>query len=163
MNVVNNQGFSLIELIVSIAIIFVIIYLSSVSFIRLQRSSLLSDSLWQAVSVLRQMQNRALAGESFVDDHLKFGVIFNEAGYQEFATFSDYANRRTFYDFDYTLPEKVVFTYFDMPDTCVVPNDCVIFQSLTGTASAEGNIRLFNQTDGASKRININTQGRVSY
>jgi len=159
----RRAGFTLIEVLITMAIFSILVYLASASFIKIQKSRLLNDNLWQIASILRQAQSKAVAGEAVNNDHLYFGVVFTEDNYQEFATLTDFANRQSAYDLTTDLPGRLIFTGFNLPDTCLQPNDCIIFSPIEGIPSADASIILENQVDGERKTIFINEEGKVSF
>jgi len=158
-----KKGFTLMEFIVVIAIFSLLAYLASVSFVKMQKSRLLKDNVWKISSVLRQAQSKAVSGEGINGSHLRFGVLFNDDYYQEFASLTDFSNRQTDYDFVTDLPSSLIFTDFNLPDTCLIANDCIIFSPIEGSPSASGNIKLENQVDSEKKTIEINEQGKVNF
>jgi prepilin-type N-terminal cleavage/methylation domain-containing protein len=158
-----KKGFTLIEVIIAMAIFSLLFYLASVSYYRMQKARLLDDQLWQIASILRQQQNKSTSGEVVENSQLRFGVLFADDYYQEFATLSDFNNREESYDLINDLPAKFAFVTFNLPDTCLQANDCIFFSSIEGTPSAIGTIVLENQKDGESQAISINEQGKVSF
>lgn len=160
---IMKAGFTLIETTLVLAIFSLLVYLSSASFIQMQKARLLTDNLWQVVSVLRQSQSQAAAGEASGSGRLRFGVLFGRNFYQEFTSLTDYGARNTSFDFTTNLPERLEFTDFNLPGSCVIPNDCIIFSGLEGTPSAGGSISLTRPKDNSKKTVYINQQGGVSY
>jgi len=158
-----KKGFTLIELIIVMAIFSLLIYLTSTSFIQIQKSRFLNDNVWQISVILRQAQNKAISGKSIAGDHLRFGVLFSENYYQEFATLTDFANRDESYDLITNLPLKLHFIDFNLPDICLQSNDCIIFSSIEGISLANGSISLENKVDEKKKKISINQEGKVSF
>lgn len=158
-----KKGFTLIEVLLTIAIFSLLIYLASSSLIKIQNSSLLNDNLWQAGSILRETQSRAVSGEATESSHFRFGVLFNQDFYQEFTTLSDFAGRRQIYDLTNNLPSALAFVDFNLPDTCLQANDCIIFSAIEGTPSSDGSISLENQADNEKQTIFINEEGKVSF
>lgn len=159
----TQKGLTLIEMLLAVGIFSLLFYLSSVSFVKIQRSHLLSDNTWQVGAIIREAQSRALSGEAIGDDHLYFGVLFNENSYQEFATLSDFSNREQIYDLTTDLPSSLHFFSFNLPDNCLGSKDCLIFSPIEGTPSASGSIILEDLIDGDKKTIVINQEGKVSF
>lgn len=159
----TQGGLTLIEMLLAVGIFSLLFYLSSVSFVRIQRSRLLSDNAWQVGAIIREAQSRALSGEAIGDDHLYFGVLFKENSYQEFATLSDFSNREQIYDLTTNLPSSLHFLNFNLPDNCLGSKDCLIFSPIEGTPSASASIILEDLTDGDKKTILINQEGKVSF
>ncbi len=158
-----KKGFSIIEMMVVLAIFFLLFSLATIAFSRLQQKSLLDESLQQLVSVIRKTQNKAQSGEALNNQHLKFGIIFNANSYQEFATFTDFNQRQPDYDLLNLLPEILNFTDFDLPDTCLVSHDCLIYLPVQATPSARGSVALENPNSLEKKTIYINDLGQISY
>lgn len=159
----NQTGFTLPEVIIGLAVISLLIYYSTAAFIRMQTSRLLTDNVWQVVSVLRQLQVKTSSGEASNDQHLKFGVFFTTTGFREFRTLSDYASREQAFDFVNSLPLTLRFTEFVLPNTCQTANDCVIFESALGIPSGSGRVSLENTTTTEKRVIQINSQGAINY
>lgn len=157
------SGFTLIEIVVVTAIIFVLFALAVISFNQIQRSHLLNDNVQQIVSLLRQSQSQAASGEAIGEDQLYFGIVFTNDSYTEFKTLTDFSNRETDYDLTTDLADSLDFININLPDNCLGIDDCVLFSPIDGTPSASGNISLTSQTDGAVKTIYINEQGKVSF
>lgn len=158
-----SSGFTLIEVIVVTAIVFVLFSLSAVSFSQLQKSHLLNDQAWQIITLLRQSQSQAVSGEAIDDDHLYFGIVFTNNSYLEFKTITDFNSRETEYDLTTELSDKLSLININLPNNCLAVNDCILFSPIEGTPSASGSFSLTNQADGAVKTIYINDQGKVSF
>ena len=158
-----ERGFTIIEVLLAIGIFSLLIYLASSSLMKIQKSSLLNDNLWQAGSILRETQSRAASGEAVESSHFRLGVLFNRDFYQEFATLSDFAGRRQIYDLINNLPSTLTFVDFNLPDTCLQPNDCIIFSAIEGNPSSSGSISLENQAGKEKKTIFINEEGKVNF
>ena len=158
-----SNGFTLIEVLLTMGIFSLLVYLASVSFIKIQKSHLLTDTLWQITTILRQAQSKSVSGEAVENSHLHFGVLFSESYYQEFATLTDFANRQSVYDLTTDLPGRLIFTDFNLPDTCLQLNDCIIFSPIEGTSSTNASVSLKNQADGEKKTLFINEEGRVNF
>ena len=158
-----KKGFTLIETTVSLAIFSLLFYLASSSYSWMQKSRLLDDQLWQIASVLRQQQNKSASGEEAGNQQLSFGVVFRANSYQEFATLIDFNSRETSYDLDNLLADRLVFINFNLPNTCLQPNDCIIFSPIEATSSANGTVVLENEVDSKRRTIIINQQGKVSF
>jgi len=159
----RQSGFTVIEVIVTMAIFSLLFYLASVSYNQMQKSRLVEDQIWQVVSVLRQQQNKAALGEEVSNQQLSFGVVFTTNSYQEFATLTDFSNRETSYDLVNDLASRLEFTNLNFPNTCLQPNDCIIFSPIEGTPSASATVVLENQVGNLRKTISINQQGKVSF
>lgn len=158
-----SNGFTVIELIVTLGIFSFILYLSSVSFINIQKSNLLNDSLWQMAVVIRQSQSNAALGKASAETQLRFGVLFSQNYYQEFRTTSNFASRDSSFDLISNLSKSLQFVNINLPDTCLQVNDCIIFNSISGLPSAGGSVDLEVKESNDKKTISINQQGKVSY
>jgi len=156
-----KQGYTLIEVLLTIALFALLFYLASASYLQIQKSTLLNDYTEEVVSVVRQMQSRASDGESKDDQQLKFGVAFSADSYLIFATATDFAQRESEFNFTKTIPSSLIFKNYQLPDNCFQENDCVIFSSIQGLPSGEGSIVLENQNSSQHNRIFINNQGGI--
>ena len=158
-----QQGVSVIETLLAVAIFSLLVYLASASFIQVQQSHLINDNLWQIASVIRENQSKAASAEGTGGNQLRFGIVFTQDSYQEFATLTNYANRELTYDFTNDLPSSFVFSDFSLPNDCFQPHDCLIFSVVEATLSASGTISLENLKTGEKKGLSINTQGQVNF
>lgn len=159
----ENRAFTLIEVLLTAGLFSLLFYLASVFFSQIQKSRLLDDNLWQIAAVLRQAQNNAASGEGVNNSHFRFGILFSENYYQEFATLSDYSNRDQNYDLSTTLPSSLRFSAVSLPDNCLQPNDCLIFFPISATPSASGQVSLEEIASARKRTIYINEQGQVSF
>jgi prepilin-type N-terminal cleavage/methylation domain-containing protein len=159
----SNKGFSLTEIIISVGVFCILLYMSAVSLNQIQRSRLLSDSLWQLVSIIRENQQKSSSGISSANNHLRFGIVFTNLSYKEFATTGNYANRIQSYDFITNLPPGLSFNNFNLPDSCLGVRDCLLFFPMTGTLSANGKVVIRDTGRQMEKSLLINQEGKITY
>lgn len=160
---IYQQGVSVIEALLAVAIFSLLVYLASISFIQIQQSHLINDNLWQIASVIRENQSRAASAEGTGGNQFRFGVVFTQDSYQEFATLTNYAVRELTYDFTNDLPSSLAFSDFNLPNDCLQSHDCLIFSVVEATLSASGTISLENLKTGEKKGLSINAQGQVNF
>lgn len=159
----NNKGLSLIETLIGAGIFSILLYLSALFYNRVQRGRLLTDHLGQLIAIIREAQHKSATGQANGDIHFNFGLVFTSNGYQEFATTTNFVTRDTKFDLITNLPIGVRFMDINMPNNCIVNNDCIMFSPMTGTPSAIGAVTIKEDASNESKRITINQEGKVSY
>jgi prepilin-type N-terminal cleavage/methylation domain-containing protein len=159
----SSPGFTLIELVATLAIFSFLVYLSSISYIKIQKSRLLADNSWRVEAVLREAQAKSAAGIVEGEDLLSFGVAFSNNNYQEFATTTDFSNRQTGYDLVTDLPSNLQFINLNLPNNCFTANDCIIFSPIEGNPSNSGQLTIEDLNDGNKKTITINQLGKVNF
>ena len=141
------KGFSLIEIIIVIAVLFVLGTISISTFFLLQKNVDLNDATQEVISVLKVAQNQTLAshGDS------QYGVYFDSAvSPSRYILFkgADFASRDAGSDKIYLLPDTVEFYDINLSGTFETA-----FSKLIGSASAWGNISLRLKEDTSQTKI----------
>lgn len=154
----RNRGFTLIELVLVIAILSILAGIFITSFISAQKRSELDNSSQQIIAILKLAQNKTLASEQ----NSQYGVSFNTAASpHQYILFKgvNYVSRETSYDQVYSLPKTLGFFGVSLDG-----GSEVVFEKLTGTAKQSGNITLRLKTDiSQSKTIYISNSGTVGF
>ena len=151
-----DRGFTLLEVILVIAILAII---STISFSYLggfKTSSELDETAGQIVGKLREAQSKAMTGE----DGKKWGVHFDNAGsdssYDFFSTTNSYASGSA-------IVETIYLTHLAQGVTFSMPaagqSVDVIFSKITGVPAVAQNVVISLQN--STKTIIVETSGRI--
>lgn len=103
----NKNGFTLIEVMVVIAIIGIMTSISIVSFITSRRNAALEAASREVEAVLREAQNYALSGKNLTDPAC---VGFNVTTFLEGATLSGYRVVNSCMNISFSLKNRIVFS-----------------------------------------------------
>jgi prepilin-type N-terminal cleavage/methylation domain-containing protein len=157
MKIKNNSGFTLIELVIVIAIISVLIAIVIPNFFSFNKSSNLDNSVREFISVLKLAQNKTLSSENYD----QYGVYLNTGiSPNQYIIFkgTDYASRDTSFDQLYSLPEIIEFYNVNLSG-----GNQIIFDRLTG-ASNSGDISIRLKIDiNQNKTVYISSSGTISF
>ena len=87
----NNQGFTLLELMVSISIMLVLITIFLMNFKGIENKQLLENEKEELITILKQAQIYALVGQTINDERYNYGVHITNcsAGTCEYILFKD--------------------------------------------------------------------------
>jgi prepilin-type N-terminal cleavage/methylation domain-containing protein len=145
------KGFTLIELIIVIALMAIVAALSLPFLQTSQVKSDLNSSTQEIVQILRQTQQQAAAGKN----NDSWGAYFNN-GEKSLVIFkgANFANRDTDYDLKISYPDSFSLVTDFGPE--------IIFTLHSGLPSPEGQIILSDQNN-ESKIIIINSLGQVAF
>jgi len=158
MNLFNKKGFTLIEVLVVLAILTILLGLSTVAVLNIQRGQILENNTWFIVSFLRRAQNQALNGVS-VDgtNQVNFGIHFDPSNKKYILFQGNSFNAADPYNFPQDIPDALVLST-DLPS-----GNNVIFSKITGRVAnfdvAHHQITLTHPTDGRTSVINFNITG----
>lgn len=142
----NNKGFTLIEILIVVAIGVFLVILTLPLGINFYRTQQLDSAAGETVQALRRAQLNAMS----VKDDSAFGVYFGSGQTGQYVLFrgNSYSVR---------TDEEV----FDIVDDIVFGGISeVVFSRLDGIPDAVGNITLTLGAD--TKTVNINTAGRIN-
>lgn len=154
-----KRGFTLVELVITIALFAIIAVVGGVSLFGTQRKSTLTGTVQQIAALLREAQSDAMAGEQGT----AWGVHFENATatapfYSLFAS-STYSPQAIVGGY-YRLPASVGYATSSLPAGAAVN---ITFSPITGTASASTSITLYSLGSAAfSSTISIASSGAVS-
>lgn len=146
------EGFSLIEILIGVAILFLIAFLAIASFTTFRQQVEIDSSSQNILSILRLARSKTLASESEDNYGVHFQsdkyVLFKGAAYDS----NDSSNR------EYILTDSEIYSI-----TLNGGGSDVIFNRIRGTTDEYGSvaIRLIVDTSKANT-ININSYGQVS-
>ena len=151
-----QRGFTLVELLIIVAIISILFSVSILAFRNFQRESDLTDSAEEIINILRLAQNKTLASK----EASKWGVYFNlSAVPYQYTLFKgiDYLSRDNSFDEIYKLPKGVEIFATDLGG-----GQEVIFDRITGKTSQFGSVSLRLKVDISKTRIiYIENSGRI--
>ena len=140
------KGFTIIEFLISVAIIFSIGALGLFISLDFYKSSSLDSERQTAISLLQKVRNLSMTNT----DEAKHGIYFDADKYTIFQG-ENYSSRNPIYDeIIYISP---MITKSGLQE--------VVFEQLTGKPSAVGNIVLSNQT--RSITISIENEGKINW
>jgi len=153
-----NFGFSLVELIVVIAILFALGAVAIATFFLLQKNVDLNDNTEEVISILKVAQSQTLASQG----DSQYGVYFDNAVWpNRYVLFkgADFASRDVSSDKVYLLPDTVEFY-----DVNLNGGSEIIFNKLIGSTDNWGNISLRLKNDiSQNKIIYIANSGAVGF
>lgn len=148
----NQAGFTLIEILVSVVILLIMALLAIASFTTLRQQVEIDSSSQNILSVLRLARSKTLASES--ED--SYGVHFQADKYVLFKGTSYDSNDAT--NKDYTLTDSELYSI-----SLTGGGSDVIFNRIRGTTDEYGSVSIRLITDTTKTRtININNYGQVS-
>ena len=154
----HDDGFSILELLISMAIIAIIAAAVGINLVNYYRATALEAASKDIVGELRLAQNRALMSQDGDSNNQgdKWGIRFTNGADDYYETFygNTYSTASTTQKI--YLPPAVVFT---LPASSSYTD--VIFTNITGTTTATSTV--ISSADGSkSQTINIEASGRVN-
>lgn len=156
----KEKSFSLIELIIVIAIIFILGLISLFNFRFLRNQNILDEASEQLLNILRIAQSKTLACEG----DSQWGVFFNTSTQpHQYILFKgpDYSSRNASFDEIYELPKIVEFSEIDL-----WAGKEITFKKITGFVSTTDDfdkISLRLKNDISKERIIfINRSGQIN-
>lgn len=139
-----NRGFTIFEVLISIAIIVIIGSISVSVFSRLSNSTSLDKDAHIVLSYIEKARAMAINSVDAVEHGVKFDTnsvkIFSGTAY-------NVSNIET----DYNLPGSATISAINLSPA----GSEVFFEKLTGNASATGTITVLSSKNGSTKVINI--------
>ncbi len=158
----HEEGFTMIELLVSLAILVVLGAIAIPSLVSLLKTPQLDDTAQEVINILRVAQNKTLASEN----NSQYGIYFNTAtSPDQYILFkgANYASRDTSYDKIYSVGSNVEFSQINTTNASGNANQ-VVFDRLTGSTANAGNISLDFQDDHSqSKIIYVDNSGVIGF
>lgn len=154
----TNRAFTLIELMIVIAITVLITSVSGAVYANLIQNTYLDTISEEIVANLRLAQMRSIS--NFHDQ--PWGIHFNDTSTpgesDSFILFqgSDYASRDNSWDIETELPPNITYTIV----TLTGGGDDVVFDQLSGQTIQNGTIQITN-TQTETKTINVNQMGQI--
>jgi|GEM_PF-406107 len=134
----KSKGFTLIELVIVIAIFAVIAAVSIPQFDILKKKTELNSAVQEFASVVRLAQIKTLSDESTV----QYGVYINNSGTHSYTLYqgSSYAGRDQSKDKVYYLPSSVEFYSVDLALSSGQPKSEITFNRVSGTSQESGSV-----------------------
>jgi len=152
----NNFGFTIIELLTTIAILVILIAISVSSFLFFQKESDLNSSSEEIINALRRAQNKTLASEG----NSQYGVYFDTSvSPRRYTLFKgiDYSSRDSSFDEVHKLSKNIEIYEINLSG-----ENEVVFARITGAAFPSGDISLRLETNPTeTKTIYIEGSGLI--
>jgi|GEM_PF-3702281 len=136
-----KKSFTLIELIVSIAILGLIFGFSASSIINFSNSTKIDSSADELVSIIRKAQEKSINAEK----NLSWGIDFSKSPF--YILYSQVGDQER-----YELDSKIKLTK---------TSDVLLFEKLSG--KIDENFEIVLTLDNKSYKININSEGMIEY
>jgi prepilin-type N-terminal cleavage/methylation domain-containing protein len=153
----NNSGFTLVELLIVIAIFIIIYGLAVQAFSLFRKEGELSNSAEEILNILRLAQSRTLASEGAS----QYGVYFDTTpNHQQYTLFkgSSYVSRNPPSDEVREIPKSV-----DLYEVSLGGSQEVVFDRLVGDTKNFGKISLRLKSDNSkTKTIAIQSSGKIT-
>lgn len=154
----KEQGFTLFEVIIVLAIFAVLSAVVVGSFVVLQKRSGVDSSAQEFVNALKLAQSKTLASEQ----SKAYGVYINTSvSPHRYIIFrgATYASRETAFDQEYQLPSSIEFFGISLGG-----GNEIVFERLTGFSAQSGNVSVRFKTDTSqSKTIYIANNGTIGF
>ena len=148
----KNSGFSLIELLVVMAIFTLVAGIIMPNFNFFQRQSALDATGQEIISALKLAQNKTLASEN----RTSFGVYFTDNGYTIF-------EGAAYYPSSPNNDVRVINPSLKISEINPGGGNAVVFDRLTGNTANYGTIKIEQTSDAAkNKTIFIDSSGLIS-
>lgn len=152
----NNFGFTIIELLTTIAILIILVAILISFFPFFQKESDLNNSFEEVINALRRAQNKTLASEG----NSQYGVYFDTSvSPHQYTLFkgTDYSSRDSSFDEVHKLSKNIEIYQINLSG-----ENEVVFARITGTASPSGDISLRLETNPTeTKTIYIEGSGLI--
>ena len=154
----TKNGFSLIELLVALAILVVLSTISVAFFISLQKGGQLNNVSEEVVNVLKIAQSKTLSSQ----EDSQYGVYFNTTtSPHQYVLFKggNYSSRDISFDQVHSIPDITEFYQIDTGG-----DNEIVFDRLTGATENSGHISLkLKNDDSQTKIIYIANSGAVGF
>jgi len=144
----KGAGFTLIEILLTLAIVAILAGLSLPIYFQLKPKNDLDTVALYVVSSLRRAQTLAMSGEH----DYSWGVTLETSNVTLYAIDTN-GNRVTEYDETDAVPDTITYTGLTT----------ITFKKLTGEPTTAGSIFLTNPNNDVQKTITINQSGLVSF
>lgn len=158
LNKKNNSGFTLVEIIIAVAIISILLGVASSNFFSIKENSDLKNNAQEFVSALKFAQNKAVSSE----DNSKYGIYINtQVSPNLYILFKgdSYASRIPASDQVNFLQDTIEFNSVDLGG-----GNEMVFDRLTGASEESGSISLRVKSNAnKSKTVYISGTGAINY
>lgn len=154
----NNLGFTLVELLLIIGILFFLAGIATPVFRFFQKESDLTNSVEEIINTLRLAQNKTLASEGKSSWGIYFSTSTTPHQYVLFKG-SNYVTRDAFFDEIHNLPRGIEIYEIDL----VGGGSEIIFNRIVGTTNQFGKISLRLKEDiSKNKKITVQSSGQIT-
>ena len=154
----QNAGFTLLELMVVLAIVAVVGAISISNFGLLQKKYSVDGSMQEFVGIISLAKSNTVSSEAIS----QYGIYINTATFPNaYVLFkgSSYDARDVSYDKTYVLPSTLQFA-----DVSLQGGNEIVFDRLTGASGQSGNVTLRSIADNAqSKTMYISSAGTIGF
>lgn len=155
----NSAGFTLFEVIITIAILSFLAAVSVYGYVNFKKSSDLNNNVQEFASVLRTAQNKTLSSEDY---NSRYGVYLNTSvSPNQYVLFKgdNYAGRDISFDQVYFLQNTIEFYGLSLGG-----GSEIVFDRMTGATENSGNVSIRNKADTSqSKTIYVASSGAVGF
>lgn len=153
----KNAGFTLLEVIIVIAILSFLAIIVAFDFISFKKGSDLDNNAQEFVSVSRTAQNKTISSENYSQYGVYLNVLVQPNQYTLFKG-SSYALREISFDRVYSLQNTIEF--FDIS----LINGEIVFDRLTGASREQGSVSIRIKADpDRIKTVYISSSGAVGF
>ncbi len=146
-------GFTVIEILVSLSVLFVLSVVIVWGFVQMERNSNLDAVSQEIISCIRRAQNKSLSAE----ENVRYGVYFDNSAFPNSYTLfkgNSYAERDTDEDEVFLLPDDT-----ELYDINLTGGDEIVFNRIIGNTDQPGSLSVRKVTDASGKTIFVNESG----
>ena len=162
-NFINNTGFTIVELIIVIAILTIFAAIPIADFVLMQKRTTLDNGAQEFIGVVRSAQNKTLAAESASQYGVYLDTLVSPHKYILFKGAS-YASRDPASDQPYPLPDTLEFYTINLKDLNNNNKNEIVFDRVTGVTQISGSVSLRVKADiSQNKTIYVSNFGVVSF
>lgn len=152
----NNTGFTLVEVLIVIAVLSILSTVIAFDFISFRKTSNLDNNVQEFVSVLKLAQNKSLSSENYSKYGVYINTVVSPNQYTLFAG-DTYASNPSSYHI-YYLQNNAEFYGISMGG-----GNEIVFDKLTGASEESGSVSIRINTDVSNnKTVYITSSGMVS-
>jgi prepilin-type N-terminal cleavage/methylation domain-containing protein len=148
----KQRGFTITELVISMAVLVLLVSLASVNLIHFNQRASLNSTVTSLISDIKEQQTKAMVGDTEgASSPTSYGVYFEATKYTLFKG-SSYVVGDS-HNFSINLPTN---------DTIQSPGYSIVFTRLSGETSGTTTITIIDLTNHDQKVITLNSYGVVT-